>query len=101
EAFAGIDVVEKRLARLRKGVKGKVDLRATSARWAWIEYVLAQGGQAEGRAVIDAVHAGGRFRDWKNAFDALPQDRPQRVLVRPGERIDRGQMQRRALPLAR
>ncbi|MEZ4247783.1 MAG: hypothetical protein R3B99_06050 [Polyangiales bacterium] len=49
EGFAGIDVVEKRLARLRKGVKGKVDLRATSARWAWIEYVLAQGGQAEGR----------------------------------------------------
>ena len=43
--FAGIDVVERRLKRLRRGVKGKVDLRATSARWAWVEYVLAQGGQ--------------------------------------------------------
>ena len=100
EPFAGIGVVEDRLARLRKGVKGKVDLRATSARWAWIEYVLAQGGQAEGRAVIDAVHAGGRFRDWKNAFDALPEDRPRRLLVRPGERLDRGRMQRRGLPVA-
>ena len=57
EAFAGIDVVDKRLARLRKGMKGRVDLRSTSARWAWVEYVLAQGGEAEGRAVLDAVHA--------------------------------------------
>lgn len=98
--FAGIDVVEDRLARLRSGVKGKVDLRATSARWAWIEYVLAQGGVAEGKAVISAVHAGGRFRDWKEAFAAMPEDRPRRTIVRPGERIDRTQMQRRTLPLA-
>ncbi len=100
--YAGIEVVEERLAQLRKGLKGRVDLRATSARWAWIEYVLAQGGQAEGRAVYDAVKAGGRFRDWKAAFDALPEDRPKRPLVRPGNRIDRRQMQRhkKALPVA-
>ena len=42
-----------------------MDVRATSARWAWIEYVLAQGGRAEGMAVLDAVKAGGRFADWK------------------------------------
>jgi len=93
--FAGIKLVEKRLARLRKGVKGRVDLRATSARWAWVEYVLAQGGRAEGRAVLDAVHAGGRFRHWKAAFDALPADRPRRALVRPGDRVDRDRMQKR------
>lgn len=98
--FAGIREVDERLARLRRGVKGRVDLRATSARWAWVEYVLAQGGRAEGRAVMDAVHAGGRFRDWKHAFDALPESRPRRALVRPGERLDRGLMQRRTLPLA-
>ncbi len=79
QPFAGIKVVEKRLARLRRGVKGRVDIRATSARWAWVEYVLAQGGAAEGRAVLDAVHAGGRFRDWKNAFEALP-DKPTKGL---------------------
>jgi radical SAM superfamily enzyme YgiQ (UPF0313 family) len=73
QPFAGIKLVEKRLARLRRGVRGRVDIRATSARWAWIEYVLAQGGAAEGRAVYNAVKAGGRFRDWKNAFDALPE----------------------------
>ena len=53
--FAGISTVDRRLKRLRRGVKGRVDLRATSARWAWVEYVLAQGGRAEGRAVMDAV----------------------------------------------
>jgi radical SAM superfamily enzyme YgiQ (UPF0313 family) len=87
--FAGIKVVDKRLDILRKGVRGKVDVRGTSARWAWVEYVLAQGGQAEGRAVLDAVHRGGAFRDWKDAFDAMPADRPTRALVRPGNKLGR------------
>ena len=87
--FAGMPLVERRLRRLRRGVRGRVDVRATSARWAWVEYVLAQGGRAEGRAVLDAVHAGGRFSDWKRAFHALPEDRPRRLLVRPDDRLGR------------
>jgi len=79
--FAGIRVVEARLERLRRGVRGRVDVRATSARWGWVEYVLAQGGQAEGRAVIDAVRGGGRFADWKRAFESLPAERPRRALA--------------------
>jgi radical SAM superfamily enzyme YgiQ (UPF0313 family) len=79
--FAGIDVVEDRLERLRRGTRGRVDVRATSARWAWVEYALAQGGQAEGRAVLDAVRAGGRFADWKRALSALPAERPRRALA--------------------
>ena len=51
-----------RLERLRRGLKGRADVRSTSAKWAWVEYVLAQGGEAEGLAVIDAVDAGGSFR---------------------------------------
>ena len=78
--FAGIKLVEQRLEHLRRGVKGRVDVRATSARWAWIEWALAQGGRAEGRAVLDAVHAGGRFADWKRALEALPASRPKRTL---------------------
>ena len=85
--FAGIQTVDARLKRLRKGVKGRVELRATSARWAWVEYVLAQGGRAEGEAVVDVVARGGKFRHWKDAFEALPEDRPQRPLVRPGDRV--------------
>ena len=87
--FAGMPLVEARLRRLRRGVRGRVELRATSARWAWVEYVLAQGGRAEGRAVLDAVRAGGRFSDWKRAFNALPEERPRRLLVRPGDRLGR------------
>jgi radical SAM superfamily enzyme YgiQ (UPF0313 family) len=79
--FAGIDVVDHRLDRLRRGLKGKVDLRATSARWAWIEWVLAQGGRAEGRAVMDAVKNGGSFGAWKKAFAALPATRERRTLA--------------------
>lgn len=78
--FAGIKVVEARLSRLRRGLKGRVDLRATSARWAWVEYVLAQGGAAEGRAVLSAVSAGGRFGAYRAAFAELPAERPRRAL---------------------
>ena len=62
-------------------MKGRVDIRATSARWAWIEWVLAQGGAAEGEAVIEAVKEGGRFADWKRAFAKLPESRPRRTLA--------------------
>ena len=57
--FAGIDVVDDRLDRLKRGLKGRADVRSTSAKWAWVEYVLAQGGEAEGLAVIDVVQAAG------------------------------------------
>jgi radical SAM superfamily enzyme YgiQ (UPF0313 family) len=69
--YAGIGVVQRRLERLRRGLAGRADVRATSARWAWVEYVLAQGGANEGRAVLDALRAGGRFSDYKRAFAAL------------------------------
>jgi radical SAM superfamily enzyme YgiQ (UPF0313 family) len=77
QPFAGVKVVEQWLARLRKGLRGRVDVRATSARWAWVEYVLAQGGAAEGRAVLDAVRAGGSFADYARAFEAVPVEREQ------------------------
>ena len=73
--FAGIDVVEHRLARLRDGLKaaglaGKVEVRPTSARWAWVEYMLAQGESNAGLAVMDAHRAGGTFAAYKKAFIA-------------------------------
>lgn len=71
-AFAGIPVVQKRLERLRSGLAGKADVRATSAKWAWVEYILAQGGPAEGRAVQAAVQNGGTFAAYKAAFAAIP-----------------------------
>lgn len=70
-SFAGIDVVQAHLERLRRGLAGRADVRSTSAKWAWVEAVLAKGGEAEGRAVYDACHAGGTFAAYKRAFEAL------------------------------
>jgi hypothetical protein len=61
-------------------LKGRVDVRATSARWAWVEYVLAQGGEAEGAAVVEAVAAGGSFQAYKQAFAVLEKKPPKRSL---------------------
>jgi radical SAM superfamily enzyme YgiQ (UPF0313 family) len=69
--FAGIKRVESRLHRLRRGLRGRADVRAISARWAWVEYVLAQGGEREGRALARAVATGGRFADYKREFGVL------------------------------
>jgi radical SAM superfamily enzyme YgiQ (UPF0313 family) len=80
QPFAGIGVVDARLDRLRRGLRGRVDVRATSARWAWVEYVLAQGGEAEGAAVVDAVAAGGSFRAYERAFAGLAKKTARRAL---------------------
>jgi radical SAM superfamily enzyme YgiQ (UPF0313 family) len=80
--FAGIAVVQRRLERLRRGVKGRVDVRSTSAKWAWVEAALAQGGEAEGRAVLEAVHAGGSFAAYERALSAARSEaKPRRSLA--------------------
>jgi radical SAM superfamily enzyme YgiQ (UPF0313 family) len=71
EPFAGIDVVEDRIARLRTGLKGRADVRAVSARWAWVEYALAQGDEEEGLALCRAVRNGGRFADFRRELEPL------------------------------
>jgi radical SAM superfamily enzyme YgiQ (UPF0313 family) len=70
--FEAIDVVDARLARLRAAVRGRVELRPTSPKWAWVEYRLAQGGFAAGLAAARATRAGGRFADWKAALAEVP-----------------------------
>ena len=71
--FAGIHVVEDRLARLNKGLRAagladKVKVRPTSARWAWVEYMIAQAESNAGLAIMDAHRAGGSFAAYKKAF---------------------------------
>ena len=79
--FAGIDVVDARVARLRKGLRGRAEVRSVSAKWAWVEWVLAQGSAAEGEAAVTAARAGGRFAAWKKAFAGLEPRRPRRALA--------------------
>jgi radical SAM superfamily enzyme YgiQ (UPF0313 family) len=67
--FEAISTIVERLARLRAGLKGKVEIRPTSARWAWVECMLAQAGEDAGLAAMDAWRAGGSFGAWKRAFE--------------------------------
>ena len=67
-AFAGVREVDAKLDRLRHGLRGTVEVRPTSARWAWVEYLLAQGGIEAGRRALAAHRAGGSFAAWKRAF---------------------------------
>ncbi len=66
--WAGVAVVDARLERLRKGLRGAAEVRPTSARWAWVEYALAQGGPDAGLAVLDAVRAGASFSSYRRAL---------------------------------
>ena len=68
--FAGIKPVEARLKALKASLKrDRAEIRPTSARWAWVEYMLAQGGPEMGEAVLAAVENGGRFAHWKRAIN--------------------------------
>ena len=83
-AFAGIKPVEATLKKLTRAWRGRVDLRSTSARWAWVEYELAQGGFEMADAAEEAWRAGGTFADWKRAIkthrrSAQPDDQSLRL----------------------
>jgi radical SAM superfamily enzyme YgiQ (UPF0313 family) len=93
--YAGVSLVQGRLERLRRGLRGRADVRSASAKWAWVEYVLSQGGVAEGEALLAAVHSGGRFADYRRAFaelghtpdgrgyaDAVPPIAPERAKMK-------------------
>jgi radical SAM superfamily enzyme YgiQ (UPF0313 family) len=69
EPFAGIEVVSRRLGRLRAALRGRAVVGSTSVRWAWVEHQLAQGASAEGLAVLDAVHQGGTFAAFRRALE--------------------------------
>lgn len=66
--FAGINVIQRTLTRLRKALGGVVEVRSASGRWAWIEYRMSQGGQDAGLAALEAWEQGGRFAHFKTAF---------------------------------
>ncbi len=89
QPFEAIDIVQAKLARLRKHLAGRVEIRPTSPKWAWVEYRLAQGGFAAGRAAALAARKGGQFAAWKSALGdvplpfvegGLPEHKPARVV---------------------
>ena len=66
--FEPIPSLESKIARLRAGLQGRADLRSTSARWAWVEFMLSQGNEQAGLAAMDAWLAGGKFAAGERAF---------------------------------
>jgi len=78
--FAGVAAVDRKLERIRRGLSGAAEVRPTSARWAWVEYLLAQGGVGAGLAALAAHRAGGAFGDWKRAFAETATGRALRVV---------------------
>ncbi|MBN1569095.1 MAG: radical SAM protein [Acidobacteria bacterium] len=68
EPFEAIPLLNLKLSAIRDGLKGKVEIKPASTRWAWVEYKLAQGGESAGLAAMDAWKSGGNFSSWKHAF---------------------------------
>jgi len=66
--FEAVPSLEEKLARLRSAMKGKVQLRSASPRWARVEHMLAQSGEAAGLAAMDAWRSGGGYAAWNRAF---------------------------------
>lgn len=68
QPFAGVKPVERIMDRVQKELRGTVDIRSTSARWAWVEWCMAQGGFDMADATVEAYRAGGSFGAWKKAI---------------------------------
>ena len=78
--FIGVKPATARLKKIRLALAGRATIRPQSPRWAHVEYLLAQRGADGGYAAIEAIHAGGRYRDWVQAFERVaPLPRPLRT----------------------
>ncbi len=66
--FEDQKVIQERVKKVHRELGGLVDIRATSARWAWIEYELAQGGFDMADAAEEAYEKGGGYGAWKRAI---------------------------------
>ena len=66
--FEPVASLEHKLKRLAKSLRGRAEVRPVSARWAFVEYMLAQCGAEAGLAAMDAWRAGGGFVAFKRAF---------------------------------
>jgi len=71
--FAGEKRAAEVIKSLRKRLGGKVQVRGPSAKEAYVEYRLAQGGFAHAQAAVAAAHAGGGLGAWKRALADCPE----------------------------
>ncbi len=85
DGFAGVKIIDQRLKRIRKELRRlrpRVEVRSGSAKWAWIEAVIARGGSEVGLAALRLAE-GESYSAWKRALaevgwrDPLNQADPQ------------------------
>lgn len=84
--------LEAKIKRVHKALGRRVDIRATSVRWAWIEYQLAQGGWDMAKVSELAWRGGGSWKAWKDALEAVdtkpaPLHKPCDDRLRPGAQL--------------
>jgi radical SAM superfamily enzyme YgiQ (UPF0313 family) len=85
--------LEAKIKRVHKLLGRRVDIRATSVRWAWIEYQLAQGGWGMADVAIEVWKDGASFGAWKRAIkranlEPAPLRRPESERLTPGAMLD-------------
>jgi radical SAM superfamily enzyme YgiQ (UPF0313 family) len=71
--FVGEARAQQVLDRLKKRSGRRVEIRGPSAKEAYVEYRLAQGGFLHARAAIEAAHRGASLNAWKRALAELPE----------------------------
>jgi len=70
DAFAGVKVIEGRLKRIQKELRTVAELRNVSAKWAWVESVVARGGPEVGMAAY-AIYKSESVASWKSALEQV------------------------------
>jgi len=83
ERFAGVKTIERRLKYVQKRLgrhRARVELRAVSARWAWVESVIAQGGPEVGLAALRLADRE-NYAAWKKALAEVGYEEPALPLV--------------------
>jgi radical SAM superfamily enzyme YgiQ (UPF0313 family) len=98
--FLGVKQAEARLQQIKRGLRGQVEIRPQSPRTAHVEYLLSRHGIDAGARALTAVHAGGRYADWVQAFADAEDDRPRQYGDEAAWARRKGlAAQRRALPV--
>ncbi len=70
DPFAGVEVIEKRFKRIQKELRRDLELRNVSAKWAWVENVIARGGAEIGRAAY-MVKDNESYSSWRKALEEI------------------------------
>jgi radical SAM superfamily enzyme YgiQ (UPF0313 family) len=70
DPFAGVDVIEKRFKRIQKELRRDLELRNVSAKWAWVENVIARGGAEVGKAAY-LVRDNENYASWRAALEEV------------------------------